>query len=188
MSSSIKKSSIPTSSMQVQWNGVPSQSFLPQQGIRQRDPLSHLFVLTMERLGPKRPQGYSRLGAAHLGLHQYQEAVSAYKKGLEIDPNNEALKSGLADAQSAATASTSRAMVFLQQPDFVNAVQEIQRNPSKLNEHLKDQRVPEAETPSPPPPSQPAKEESKKPKPVPKPEPMEIAEEEKEKKEKRLKL
>ncbi|KAK8560852.1 hypothetical protein V6N13_026287 [Hibiscus sabdariffa] len=186
-------------------------------------------------LKPDWSKGYSRLGAAHLGLHQYQEAVSAYKKGLEIDPNNEALKSGLADAQSAATASRSRSAqppnpfgdafqgpemwakltadpatrVFLQQPDFVKAMQEIQRNPSKLNEHLKDQRVmqalgvllnvkiahgggddtevQEAETSSPPPPSQPAKEEAKRPKPVSEPEPMEISEEEKEKKEKKVK-
>ncbi|KAE8658494.1 Hsp70-Hsp90 organizing protein 1 [Hibiscus syriacus] len=190
-------------------------------------------------LKPDWSKGYSRLGAAHLGLHQYQEAVSAYKKGLEIDPNNEALKSGLVDAQSAATASASRARsaqppnpfgdafqgpemwakltadpttrAFLQQPDFVKAMQEIQRNPSKLNEHLKDHRVmqalgvllnvkfahgggddmevPEAETPSSSKPSQSSKEEAKKPEPVPEPEPMEITEEEKkkEKKEKALK-
>lgn len=186
-------------------------------------------------LKPDWSKGYSRLGAAYLGLHQYEDAVSAYKKGLEIDPNNEALKSGLADAQSAATASASRARaappsnlfgdafqgpemwakltadpttrVFLQQPDFVKAMQEIQRNPSKLNEHLQDQRVmqalgvllnvkfkagggddmevPEAE--SPPAPSQPSKQEAKKPNPVPEPEPMEITEEEKEKKEKKEK-
>ncbi|KAL4283831.1 hypothetical protein GQ457_16G026490 [Hibiscus cannabinus] len=186
-------------------------------------------------LKPDWSKGYSRLGASHLGLHQYQEAVSAYKKGLEIDPNNEALKSGLADAQSAATASRSRSAqppnpfgdafqgpemwakltadsttrVFLQQPDFVKAMQEIQRNPSKLNEHLKDQRVmqalgvllnvkiahgggddtevQEAETSSPPPPSQPAKEEAKRPKPVSEPEPMDFSEEEKLKKEKKVK-
>ncbi|KAA3475900.1 hsp70-Hsp90 organizing protein 3 [Gossypium australe] len=189
-------------------------------------------------LKPDWSKGYSRLGAAHLGLHQYQDAVSAYKKGLEMDPNNEALKSGLADAQSAATASASRSRaasppnlfgdafqgpemwakltadpttrVFLQQPDFVKAMQEIQRNPSKLNEYLQDQRVmqalgvllnvkfkahgggddmeiPEADSPPAPSPSHPAKEEVKKPEPEPEPEPMEITEEEKEKKEKKEK-
>ncbi|XWS38515.1 hypothetical protein CRYUN_Cryun19dG0137900 [Craigia yunnanensis] len=191
-------------------------------------------------LKPDWSKGYSRLGAAHIGLHQYQDAISTYKKGLEIDPNNEALKSGLADAQSAATASASRARaapppspfgdafqgpemwakltadpttrVYLQHPDFVKAMQEIQRNPSKLNEYLKDQRVmqalgvllnvklkahgggddmefPEAGSPPPPPPSQPAKEEVKKPEPVPEPEPMETTEEKakKEQKEKALK-
>ncbi|XVF10782.1 hypothetical protein REPUB_Repub07fG0212800 [Reevesia pubescens] len=187
-------------------------------------------------LKPDWSKGYSRLGAAHLGSHQYQDAISAYKKGLEIDPNNEALKSGLADAQSAATAasaSRSRAApppspfddafqgpemwakltadpttrVYLQQSDFVKAMQEIQRNPGKLNEYLKDHRVmqalgvllnvklkahgggddmeiPEADSPPPPPAttSQLAKEEVKK--PEPEPEPMESTEEGKEKKEK----
>ncbi|KAL1199067.1 Hsp70-Hsp90 organizing protein 1 [Cardamine amara subsp. amara] len=118
-------------------------------------------------LKPDWPKGYSRLGAAHLGLNQFQEAVSAYNKGLEIDPSNEVLKSGLADAQ--ASASRSRAAPssmpnpfgdafqgpemwtkltadpstrgFLQQPDFVNMMQEIQKNPSNLNLYLKDQRV-----------------------------------------------
>ncbi|GFZ05936.1 stress-inducible protein [Actinidia rufa] len=33
-----------------------------------------------------------------MGLPRYDDAVSAYKNGLEIDPNNEALKSGLAAA------------------------------------------------------------------------------------------
>ncbi|XVF51672.1 hypothetical protein PTKIN_Ptkin04bG0203300 [Pterospermum kingtungense] len=100
--------------------------------------------------------------------------------------------------------------IYLQQPDFVKAMQEIQRNPSKLNEYLKDQRVmqalgvllnvklksyggddmetSEADSPSPPhQPSQPAKEEVKKPEPEPEPEPMETTEEEKGKKEKKEK-
>ncbi|GMI92729.1 Hop3 [Hibiscus trionum] len=181
-------------------------------------------------LKPDWSEGYSRVGAAYLGLHQYQDAISAYKKGLEIDPNDEALKSGLADAQSA-SASRSRAApplslfcdaflgpemwaalaadlitrIFLEKPDFVMAMQEIQKNPIKLNEHLRDLRVlqalgvllnakfnahdgdddveiPEADSAST---AQPAKEEVKKPAPEPEPEPMEIMEEEKEKKEKK---
>ncbi|TKY70855.1 Hsp70-Hsp90 organizing protein 1 [Spatholobus suberectus] len=115
-------------------------------------------------------KGYSRLGAAHLGLAQYDDAVSAYKKGLEIDPNNEPLKAGLADAQKAmAAASRPRSSptnpfgdafsgpemwarltadpttrVYLQQPDFVKMMQDIQRDPNNLNLHLKDQRVMQA--------------------------------------------
>ncbi|GLT78357.1 hypothetical protein SLA2020_498960 [Shorea laevis] len=182
-------------------------------------------------LKPDWSKGYSRLGAAHLGLHQYQDAISAYKKGLEIDPSNEALKSGLADAQAASSRARSvptsnpfgdafqgpemwakltadpSTRAFLQQPDFVRAMQEIQKNPSKLNEHLKDQRVmqalgvllnvkfkahpgssedtdlPEAETPPP----QPPKEESRRPEPEPEPEAMELTEEEKDKKERKEK-
>ncbi|EOA37530.1 hypothetical protein CARUB_v10011737mg [Capsella rubella] len=62
---------------------------------------------------PYWPKGYSRLGAAHVGLNQFELAVTAYKKGLDIDPTNEAL----------------------------NMMQEIQKNPSNLNLYLKDQRV-----------------------------------------------
>lgn len=183
---------------------------------------------------PDWSKGYSRLGAAHLGLHQYQDAISAYKKGLEIDPSNEALKSGLADAQSATvSASRSRApsspfgdafsgpemwakltadpstRAYLQQPDFVRVMQDIQKNPSKLNEYLQDQRVMQAlgvllnvkfkthspgdndveipESDSPPPPC--PKEEPKKaqPEPEPGPEPMDVTEDEKERKVKKEK-
>ncbi|OAY56658.1 hsp70-Hsp90 organizing protein 3 [Manihot esculenta] len=180
-------------------------------------------------LKPDWSKGYSRLGAAHLGLNQIQDAIAAYKKGLEIDPNNEALKSGLADAQSAA--SRSRAVpppspfgdafsgpemwakltadpttrMYLQQPDFLKMMQEIQTNPSSLNLYLKDQRVmqafgvllnvkfgapnagedmevPEADSPSPQPERKP--EPAKKEK-VPEPEPMEVSEEAKEAKERK---
>ncbi|KAI5594897.1 hypothetical protein BDE02_03G101500 [Populus trichocarpa] len=119
-------------------------------------------------LKPDWSKGYSRLGAAHLGLHQIQDAISAYKKGLEIDPNNEGLKSGLADAQAAASQSRAApapspfgnvfsgpemwakltadpsTRMYLQQPDFVKMMQEIQKNPSNLNLYLKDQRVMQA--------------------------------------------
>lgn len=172
---------------------------------------------------PDWSKGYSRLGAAHLGLNQIQDAIAAYKKGLEIDPNNEALKSGLADAQAAASRSRAApppnpfgdafsgpemwakltadptTRMYLQQPDFVKMMQEIQKNPNNLNMYLKDQRVmqalgvllnikfrapnagedmevPEAESPTPKQErkAEPAKEEKV---PEPEPEPMEVSEE-----------
>ncbi|KAG7015655.1 Hsp70-Hsp90 organizing protein 3 [Cucurbita argyrosperma subsp. argyrosperma] len=183
-------------------------------------------------LKPDWPKGYSRLGAAHLGLGEHEAAVLAYKKGLEIDPSNEALKSGLADAQSAASRSrpapppnpfanvfsgpemwakltadpTTRA--FLQQPDFLKIMQEIQRNPNSINVYLKDQRVMAAlgvllnlkmhntageegdipEASSPPVERKRAAEAEpvKEPEPEPEPEPMEVTEDEKEAKEKKL--
>ncbi|KAG8374760.1 hypothetical protein BUALT_Bualt10G0029300 [Buddleja alternifolia] len=121
-------------------------------------------------LKPDWSKAYSRLGAAHMGLHNYTEALSAYKKGLQIDPNNDALKSGLADAEEAAAAaarnSRSRAANpfgeafgpdmwarlssdpstrgFLQEPDFMKMLQDIQKNPNNLNLYLKDQRVMQA--------------------------------------------
>ncbi|XP_050227137.1 hsp70-Hsp90 organizing protein 1-like [Mercurialis annua] len=178
-------------------------------------------------------KGYSRLGAAHLGLNQVQDAISAYKKGLEVDPNNEALKSGLADAQAAASRSRAApppspfgdafsgpemwakltadptTRMYLQQPDFVKMMQEIQKNPNNLNLYLKDQRVmqalgallnvkfrapnagedmemPEDESSSPPGSAsashaEAAKEEKK----AAEPEPMEVVEEESEEKQKK---
>lgn len=114
---------------------------------------------------PDWSKGYSRLGAAHLGLGNHEEAIAAYQKGLDLDPSNEALKSGLADARAAASRSrkptaaspfgnmfqgpevwakltadpTTRA--YLQQPDFVKMLQEVQKNPNNLNLYLQDQRM-----------------------------------------------
>lgn len=183
-------------------------------------------------LKPDWSKGYSRLGAAHQGLGQFADAISAFKKGLEIDPNNEALQTGLASAQAAADAQSaafrSRAAppspfgdafqgpemwakltadpttrVFLQQPDYVKMMQDIQKNPNNLNLYLKDQRVMQSlgvllnvkiqgrgddvDMPDSPPkrskPQEPAP--SKQPEPEPEPEPMEIPEEEKEAKERK---
>lgn len=52
------------------------------------------------KLKPYWTKGYSLLGAAYLGLNQFELAVTAYKKGLDIDPTDEALKSGLANAEA----------------------------------------------------------------------------------------
>ncbi|CAN4077912.1 unnamed protein product [Withania somnifera] len=177
-------------------------------------------------LKPDWSKGYSRLGAAHSGLHQYNDAVSAYKKGLEIDPNNEGLKSGLADAESAQARSRSPSpspfgdafsgpemwakltsdastRAYLQQPDFVAMMKDIQKNPNNLNLYLKDQRVmqalgvllgvklstrmPEEEDDDMPEVSSERKrpaeaevvKEEKRPEPEPVPEPMEVSEEKK---------
>ncbi|KAL3743219.1 hypothetical protein ACJRO7_018512 [Eucalyptus globulus] len=188
-------------------------------------------------LKPDWSKGYSRLGAAYQGLGQYDDAVSAFKRGLEIDPGNEALKSGLADAQAAAAAGSSRGRGapppsnpfgdvfqgqemwakltadpttrgYLQQPDFVKMMQDLQKNPTSLNLYLKDQRVMQAlgvllnvklhtpgqdsgfeaaaEADSPAaskPDNKPPKE--KEPEPEPEPEPMEINEGEREVKERK---
>lgn len=184
-------------------------------------------------LKPDWSKGYSRLGAAYQGLGRYDDAISAYKKGLEIDPGNEALKSGLADAQAAAGSYRSRAAPppgnpfgdvfqgqemwakltadpttrgYLQQPDFVKMMQDLQKNPSSLNLYLKDQRVmqalgvllnvklhtpgqdagfdsaAEADSSAA---SKPDNKPAKEPEPEPEPEPMEISEEEREVKERK---
>ncbi|WOL00082.1 hsp70-Hsp90 organizing protein [Canna indica] len=120
-------------------------------------------------LKPDWAKGYSRLGAAHLGIGQADQAVAAYEKGLALEPSNEALKAGLADAR-AAVARKSRAAPppqggspfgnifqgsevwtklaadpttrgYLQQPDFLQMVQDIQRNPNNINAYLSDPRM-----------------------------------------------
>ncbi|RWW36943.1 hypothetical protein BHE74_00057995, partial [Ensete ventricosum] len=172
-------------------------------------------------LKPDWAKGYGRLGAAHLGLGDAGQAVSAYEKGLELDPANEALKVGLTDAR--ATAARSRApppqgaspfgkifqgpelwakltadpstREYLQQPDFVKMIQDIQRNPNNINMYLSDPRMMQvmgvllnvkmrgptdemaSESPQP---------EQEKPQPEPEPEPMEVSEE-KEAKERKAK-
>lgn len=123
-------------------------------------------------LKPDWPKGYSRLGAAHVGLGNLDNAVAAYKKGLEYDPANEALKSGLADAEAAKPRSGSRGPPpgssspfgnvfqgpelwaklaadpstrgYLQQPDFVKMMQDIQKNPNSLGMYASDQRLMQA--------------------------------------------
>lgn len=181
-------------------------------------------------LKPDWSKGYSRLGAAHLGLSHFDDAVSAYSKGLEIDPNNEPLKSGLADAQAAAAAAASRSSRsanpfgdafsgpemwakltadattrgYLQQPDFVKMMQDIQKDPNNLNLYLKDPRVMQAfgvllnvklrapedsDLPDSPPASSSERKRAAEAEPVSQPEPepeaMEVADEESEAKQRK---
>ncbi|XP_066343561.1 hsp70-Hsp90 organizing protein-like [Miscanthus floridulus] len=182
-------------------------------------------------LKPDWVKGYSRLGAAHLGLGDAPKAVEAYEKGLALEPSNEALKSGLAQARQAASAPrrpvgsgadavgklfqgpelwskvaadpTTRG--YLDQPDFVQMLREVQRNPSSLNSYLSDQRMvqvltlmlgiksqfqnqsnaapePASVQSNPAPPKQ--QPEAKAREPEPEPEPMEVTEE-KERKERK---
>lgn len=46
-------------------------------------------------------QGYSRKGAAYYGMHNYKEAILAYRAGLEVDPSNATMKADLANAEEA---------------------------------------------------------------------------------------
>ncbi|XP_072989022.1 hsp70-Hsp90 organizing protein-like [Typha latifolia] len=177
-------------------------------------------------LKPDWAKGYSRLGAAHLGLGDAPAAIAAYEKGLELDPSNEALKGGLADARRAARASTGQAASpfgkifqgpelwtkltadpttrgYLQQPDFVQMLRDVQKNPNNINMYLSDQRMMqvlgvllnvkmraptdemerEMAEPEVGKKAEPEKKEEKK--PEPEPEPMDVSGEEKEAREKK---
>ncbi|KAJ0962077.1 hypothetical protein J5N97_029905 [Dioscorea zingiberensis] len=186
-------------------------------------------ALKTVELKPDWSKGYSRLGAANVGLGSFNDAIAAYKKGLELDPNNEALKSGLADAEASAARSrapppgsspfgnifsgpdlwvklaadpTTRG--YLQQPDFLKMLQEVQKNPNNLNMYLADQRMmqvlgvllnvkmkaPTDEMERDFPGTEPAvkkdQPESAKKEPEPEPEPMDVSDEEREKKARKL--
>ncbi|TVU29034.1 hypothetical protein EJB05_20576 [Eragrostis curvula] len=185
-------------------------------------------------LKPDWAKGYSRLGAAHLGLGDASSAVAAYEKGLALDPSNEGLKAGLEDAKKAAAAPPRRGpsgpdaigkmfqgpelwtkiasdpatRPFLEQPDFMQMLREVQRNPSNLNMYLSDPRMmqvlslmlniklqgpegsdSEPSQSTPPPPQQqqtrPPETKAREPKPEPEPEPMDLIDEEKERKERK---
>uniref|UniRef100_A0A0E0K2Y7 STI1 domain-containing protein n=1 Tax=Oryza punctata TaxID=4537 RepID=A0A0E0K2Y7_ORYPU len=184
-------------------------------------------------LKPDWAKGYSRLGAAHLGLRDATSAVAAYEKGLVLDPSNEGLKAGLADAKKAAAAPPRRpppsgadgigqmfqgpelwtkiasdptTRAYLEQPDFMQMLRDVQRNPSSLNMYLSDPRMmqvlglmlnikiqrPEASESSQASSSPPSQQQQEQPEtkarevePETEPEPMEVTDEEKERKERK---
>ena len=111
-------------------------------------------------------QGYSRLGAAYMGLGQLADAVAGYRKGLDLDPSNEQLRASLEEALAAEEgglgaegnvnalfsgpdalaklATNPSTSGFLAQPDFMQKLQELQRDPSRLGAHINDPRIMQA--------------------------------------------
>uniref|UniRef100_M4BU69 Hsp70-Hsp90 organising protein n=2 Tax=Hyaloperonospora arabidopsidis (strain Emoy2) TaxID=559515 RepID=M4BU69_HYAAE len=115
---------------------------------------------------PDWPKAYSRKGAALHALKRYDEAVAAYEEGLKLDEHNAACLSGLTEVQIAQSpavgandqafnplanafgpdmfgkiATNPRLSPMLSDASFVQTLQEIQRDPSKMSEHFKDPRV-----------------------------------------------
>merc|ERR1712166_904732 len=100
-------------------------------------------------LKPDFAKAYSRKGAALHGAGKLQEATAAYEDGLKIDPNNAALKSGLADVKSAGDqqgqasilnmfmspegqaklASDPETAAYMQDPQFMQMLQMCQQAP-----------------------------------------------------------
>ena len=52
------------------------------------------------KMAPKWGKGYGRKGAALTGLGQGGEAVKAYLAGLQVEPESEGLRQGLAEAKA----------------------------------------------------------------------------------------
>lgn len=106
-------------------------------------------------LKPDWSKGYSRLGAAYFGLHEWDDARSAYEAGIRVDPANEQLKSGLEEVKKASAAPRSpfgspemlarlatdpRTRGFMAQPDFMAMISDLKANPSAATRYISDPR------------------------------------------------
>ncbi len=64
---------------------------------------SHELAITdaeeATRLDPSFSKGWSRLGHAYYSLGEYQDSISAYKKGLEADPSNKNMLEAIKQAR-----------------------------------------------------------------------------------------
>ncbi|XP_076239622.1 stress-induced phosphoprotein 1 [Calliopsis andreniformis] len=108
-------------------------------------------------LKPDWGKGYSRKGSALAYLGKYDESIDAYKTGLQLDPNNAQLKSGLEEvkAQKQAAASNPfntpnlfaklakdpRTKELLQDPEYLMLLQELRNNPQAFGSKLQDPRI-----------------------------------------------
>lgn len=118
-------------------------------------------------LKPDFTKGYGRIGSALVGLGKIDEAMQAYRDGLEVDPDNAALREGMLDCEKAKSdslrgggqgsgmgsianafgpqllakiAASPQHAHLLGDADFIAKLQSVQKNPSELSQHLQDPR------------------------------------------------
>lgn len=110
-------------------------------------------------LKPDWSKGYSRKGSALAYLGRIDESITTYEAGLQIDPDNAQLRDGLAEvraqrAQSRGfnnpfampdTINKLRAnpvtRAYLDDPEYLKLLQQLQTDPSKLGQKLQDPRI-----------------------------------------------
>ncbi|WFD08035.1 Hsp90 cochaperone [Malassezia vespertilionis] len=109
---------------------------------------------------PNFAKGYGRKGSALHGAHKYDEAVAAYKQGLEKVPEDAGLKKGLADVERAQSPSmdpfgamfkdpqlfaklamSPKTKPYLDDPSYVQKLQELQSGAANPMTVLQDQRM-----------------------------------------------
>ncbi|CAL5222224.1 g4557 [Coccomyxa viridis] len=110
-------------------------------------------------LKPDWPKGYSRLGAAAIGLGDTEQAKAAYEKGLEVDPANEGFKTELENLKRpprsagggffgpeilGKLALNPATAPLLSQPDFIHMIQDVNKNPNNMSKYLGDDRFQQA--------------------------------------------
>eukprot|EP00756_Hemistasia_phaeocysticola_P009003 Hpha_TRINITY_DN14801_c1_g6::TRINITY_DN14801_c1_g6_i1::g.169188::m.169188/K09553/STIP1; stress-induced-phosphoprotein 1 len=109
---------------------------------------------------PDWAKGYSRLGAAFEGVHSFTDAVAAYEKGLRIDGNMEALKTGLARAQELkkkppnplaqilrpeillpAVSNNPKTKHLMEDQEFLKILETCFKNPDAIQQFMMDPRI-----------------------------------------------
>merc|ERR1712137_1270748 len=105
--------------------------------------------------------GYSRKGHAAFKMNRLEEAIEAYEKAIELEPDNASYKQTLKDIQAQASSAgfnmfaqmfkspgfytmlqtDPELKAYLQQPDFVQMINSIQQNPQPLNLYMQDKRL-----------------------------------------------
>lgn len=111
------------------------------------------------QIKPDWAKGYSRKGAAFSYLGRKDDAIAAYEEGLRLEPNNTLLKEGLAEVRASAAKSRGfpnpfasaeaflklrsdpRTKNYLDDPEFLKTMQELQSNPNSLTTKLTDPKV-----------------------------------------------
>jgi len=111
------------------------------------------------QLKPDWGKGYSRKGSALAYLGRIDESIKAYEEGLVHEPDNAQLKEGLEGVRAQKTGnkgmanpfltsdlfdklrSDPRTRAYLDDPEYVKLVQDLQSNPNSLGQRLNDTRV-----------------------------------------------
>lgn len=111
-------------------------------------------------LKPNWGKAFSRKGTALAYLGRLDEAIETYEKGIELDPSNTQLKEGLAEVRAQKSAqgrsfpnifsgpgiipklkSDPRTAGFLNDPEYLALLAQLQANPQALGSKLQDPRI-----------------------------------------------
>ncbi|EPZ32047.1 Tetratricopeptide-like helical domain-containing protein [Rozella allomycis CSF55] len=98
-------------------------------------------------------KGYSRKGAALIGLGRIDDAIKAFDEGLSIEPNNQVLIKGKQEAESKKSQkgfdmsglfNNPKAREFMNDPELMAKIIDFQSNPKNIMKYLNDKKVMEA--------------------------------------------
>ena len=115
-------------------------------------------------INDKWARGYTRLGAALQGEHDWAGACDAFRKALEIEPNNQGAKEDLATCEANlkneqqqdplgglgnlfrpenfdALKYNPKTAAFFNDPTFVAMINDVKTNPKNISKYMNDQRL-----------------------------------------------